>query len=104
MICEIVRFLVRPGMSREQVLRDARKVAKRWQGEQNLIRKHFLFDGEREALGIYLWRDRASAEAAHDEKWRKRIVETHGSEPRIEYHDTLMIVDNLAGTVEEYEP
>ncbi len=104
MICEIVRFAVRPGTTREQVLEDARKVAPRWRAEENLIRKHFLFDGEAEALGIYLWKDRNSAEAAHDKDWRNRVTEIHGSEPSIEYHDTLMIVDNVTGTVTEYEP
>ena len=102
MICEIVRFKVRAGMTREEVLQDARTVVERWQGEKELVRKHFLFDGEGEALGIYFWKSRQAAEAAHDEKWRNRVAEVHGSVPHIEYHDTLMIVDNLAGSVTEY--
>ncbi len=104
MICEIVRFAVRPGMTREQVLEEAREVVAHWQAEDSLIRKHFLFDGEKEALGIYLWKDRESAEAAHGAAWRQRLYRAYGSEPHIEYHDTLMILDNSTGTVTEYEP
>ncbi len=102
MICEIVRFKVRPGMTREEVLEDARSVAPRWRAEQDLIRKHFLFDGAEESLGIYLWKNRAAAEAAHDDAWRQRVRDVHGSEPSISYFETLMIVDNLAEEVTEY--
>ncbi len=102
MICEIVRFAVRPGMTRDEIMEDARTVVDRWQGESDLIRKHFLFDGRKESLGIYLWKNREAAEKAHDQAWRQRVKDVHGSEPSIEYLDTLMIVDNAAGTVMEY--
>jgi hypothetical protein len=102
MICEIVRFAVRPGMTRQEIIEDARTVVERWQGEGDLIRKHFLFDGGKESLGIYLWKNREAAEAAHNEAWRQRVKDVHGSEPTIEYHDTMMIIDNPAGTVTEY--
>lgn len=102
MICEIVRFTVRPGMTRQDILEDARTVLGRWQGERDLLRKHFLFDGKKEALGIYFWDNREAAEAAHNAEWRQRINDVHGSEPSIEYHDTLMILDNSAGSVTEY--
>jgi hypothetical protein len=102
MICEIVRFAIKSGMSRDDVLVDARTVVERWQGEKDLVRKHFLFDGEKEALGIYFWLNRESAEAAHNEQWRQRVMDIHGSVPHIEYHDTVMIVDNTDGSVTEY--
>lgn len=103
MICEIVKFQVRAGSSRDDVLADARSVAERWRGEADLVRKHFLFDGAGETIGLYLWKNKEAAVAAHDETWRRRIREAHGSDPSISYYDTLMIVDNEAGTVTEYE-
>ena len=102
MICEIVRFTVRPGTSREEVLADARSVAPRWQGEKELLRKHFIYDGDCGVMGIYLWNNREAAEAAHDAAWRQRCFDVHGSKPEIEYHETIMIVDNTNGTVTEY--
>ena len=102
MICEIVRFQVREGATRNDVLSDARSVATRWRQEPDLIRKHFLFDGDRETIGMYLWKSRDAAEKAHDETWRQRVRDTHGSEPSISYFDTLMIVDNWADSVTEY--
>jgi len=103
MICEIVTFQVRDGASRADVLADARSVAERWRREPDLIRKHFLFDGGRETIGLYLWKNKAAAIAAHDEIWRQRIRDAHGSEPTIRYYDTLMIVDNLSDSVTEFD-
>ena len=102
MICEIVRFKVRPGTTREQIMEDARTVVPRWQQEKDLIRKHFLFDGDQEAQGIYFWKNREAADAAHNDTWRKRVMDTHGSVPSIEYLDTMMIVDNTDGSATEY--
>ncbi len=103
MICEIVKFQVRDGATRDDILDDARSVAERWRREPDLIRKHFLFDGTRETIGLYLWKNKKAAIAAHDESWRQRIREAHGSEPEISYYDTLMVVDNLAGSVTEFD-
>ena len=104
MICEIVRFQVPAGTTREHVMADARSVSERWRREADLIRKHFLFDGETEVIGIYFWKNKPAAVAAHDDAWHKRLLHTHGSTPEISYFDTLMIVDNLAGDVSEFPP
>ena len=102
MICEIVRFEVKPGTTREEVLADARTVAERWQSEKELVRKHFLFDGDQDVRGVYFWHSREDADAAHNEVWRQRCKDVHGSTPTIEYFDTVMIVDNTDGSVTEY--
>ena len=102
MIGELVKYPAPAGLSREEIIKDAQGVVSRWQAEPQLIRKHFLFDGGEESLGIYLWKNREAAEAAHDEVWRQRVRDVHGSEPSISYYDTLMIVDNLAEEVSEY--
>jgi len=104
MICEMVRFQVREGSTRDDVMADARSVVERWQSEPDLVRKHFLFDGVSETIGLYLWQNKQAALAAHDEAWRQRVRDVHGSEPEISYFDTLMILDNLAGNVTEYPP
>lgn len=103
MICEIVRFAVPSGITREQIMEEARGVVDHWRAEDNLVRKYFLFNGDNQALGIYLWQDRESAEAAHGEAWRRRLHQAYGSEPSVQYLDALMTIDNLAGTVTEYE-
>ena len=64
--------------------------------------KTFIFDAHANQAGaFYLWTDRVSAEAAHDEGWRQRIRATYGSEPRIRYFDTPLVVDNALGKLVE---
>jgi hypothetical protein len=98
MITEYVLFDLPAGMSRETVVAGMHEVAPRWQREPNLIRKTFVYDEQaREAGAFYLWTDRASAEAAHDDAWRARIRSSYGSEPRIRYFETPLVVDNALG-------
>ena len=102
MITEYVLFDLPSGMSREEVVAGMHEVAPRWQREPNLIRKTFVFDPQAHQAGaFYLWTDRASAEAAHDEAWRQRILATYKSEPRIRYFDTPLVVDNALGKLVE---
>ncbi|TFZ03420.1 YdhR family protein [Ramlibacter rhizophilus] len=102
MITEYVLFKLPPGITRDEVVAGMREVAPRWRREPNLVRKTFVFDAQaNEAGAFYLWTDRASAEAAHDEAWRQRIRDAYGSEPRIRYFDTPLVVDNALGKVVE---
>lgn len=102
MITEYVRFALPAGINREQVIAGMREVAPRWRREPNLIRKTFILDADLRFTGaFYLWRDKASAQAAHDEAWRQRVRTTYGSEPEIVYFDTPLVVDNALGQVIE---
>lgn len=100
MITEFVQFALPAGITREEVVAGMREVAPRWQAEPNLIRKTFVLDPRLRFSGaFYLWKDRASAEAAHDAAWRQRIRSAYGSEPEIRYFDTPLVVDNALGAV-----
>lgn len=102
MITEYVLFGLPVGISRQEVISGMRAVAPRWQSEPSLIRKTFVYDENANQAGaFYLWKDRASAEAAHDETWRAGIRSKYGSEPQIRYFDTPLIVDNALGTLVE---
>lgn len=102
MITEYVLFDLPEGMSRREVVDGMHEVAPRWQKEPSLIRKTFVLDEKAGQAGaFYLWKDRASAEAAHDEAWRQRIRSAYGSEPQIRYFDTPLVVDNALGKLIE---
>lgn len=102
MITEYVLFDIPAGMTREQVIAGMHEVAPRWQKEPKLIRKTFVYDeAARVAGAFYLWHDRASAEAAHDDAWRQRIRSTYASEPQLRYFETPLVVDNALGRLVE---
>ena len=42
MIVEYVQFNYPPGLTREQILEDARTTIPRWRANQELIRKHYI--------------------------------------------------------------
>lgn len=98
MISELVMFDLPAGMTREQVVDGMREVAPVWRSNPELIRKTFLYDAPNARTGaLYLWKNRAAAEAAHGEAFRRRVREKYGSEPSIEYFETPLVVDNALG-------
>jgi hypothetical protein len=105
MITEYVLFALPAGMSREEVVAGMHEVVPRWRGEPDLIRKTFVYDPAASQAGaFYLWKNRASAAAAHGEAWRQRIRAAYGSEPVIRVFETPLVVDNALGAVIAEEP
>jgi len=81
-----------------------REVAPRWRSEPELIRKTFVYDREAGLTGaFYLWKSRAAAERAHDQRWRDGVRKRYGSEPVVRYFDTPLVVDNALGATIEAE-
>ena len=58
-----------------------------------LIRKYFTI-GQADFGGLYLFRDRASAQAWFSDAWRTRVVATYGAQPTVTYFDVPLVVDN----------
>ena len=58
-----------------------------------LIRKYFTI-GQADFGGLYLFRDRASAQAWFSDAWRTRVVATYGAQLTVTYFDVPLVVDN----------
>jgi len=102
MITEIVTFRLKPGMTRQEMLEDARTTVDRWSGYPGLVRKTYAMADDQTGMGIYLWESRQHAEAGHDEAWLTKAEARWGVRPEITYHDTVMVLDNRAGEVLEF--
>lgn len=50
--------------------------------------------GVRGRCVLYLWKNRASAAAAHGLAWRQRIGDAYRSEPVIRVFETPLVIDN----------
>ncbi|HUH38894.1 MAG TPA: hypothetical protein VL027_13205 [Spongiibacteraceae bacterium] len=71
-----------------------------FKGMPHLYSKQFCFDVEKsEGLSVYLWDSRASAEAFFNDEFLKTFQESMGAVPTVEFHDTIVMVDNRAGEV-----
>jgi hypothetical protein len=104
MIIEFVQFKYPPGLTREQILEDARTTIPRWRGNKELIRKHYIAGDKGSGGAFYIWPSKEAALRGHNEEWSANIKARTGSTPTIQYFDLLMIVDNEAGNVSEYPP
>lgn len=99
MITAIVRFKLRPGITREQALDDIKHTIPLYQAEADLVRKQISLDlGRGEGMSVYLWKQRASAETFY-EMARPILRQQTGAEPEITLHETAVVVDNSTGEV-----
>lgn len=95
MITAIVNFDLPEGMTGAQAKEMFEASAPRYETVPGLVRKYYLFDAESgTGGGVYLWQDRESADALYEGGWRDTIRERFGSDPRIAWFDTPVIVDN----------
>jgi len=104
MIVEYVQFQYPPGLTREQILDDARATIPRWRGNTELIRKHYIVNEDGTGGAFYIWPSKEAAQRGHNAEWFANIKARTGATPTIRYFDLLMILDNEAGTVTEYPP
>ena len=47
----------------------------------------------------YLWASRAAAERVYDSAWKAFVQEKYGTEPRVTFFDTPVLVDNVSGEI-----
>ena len=102
MITAIVQFKVAKDADRAQILENMKNVAPKFENMPSLVRKNFLFDGERGiGGGVYTWESREAAEAVYAEAgpWREAIRNLYGVDPEITYFETPVIVDNATGEI-----
>ena len=102
MITELVFFDLPKGISREEVLARYKQTAPAWSKNDDLVCKFYFFDAAKsQGGGVYIWRTRDAAFRWHGEEYRTRIRALYGSEPKMTYFDTLVVVDNVLKQVSE---
>ena len=95
MITVIVNFPAPGGATLESITEAFRSTTPRYEGLPGLIRKYYLFDAEADVGGgVYLWEDRAQAEAFYDDAWRARLTAKYGVPPMISFFESPIIIDN----------
>jgi hypothetical protein len=98
MLTVLCSYPLRPGLTREEALREVAATAHVYAGRPGLIRKTIALDYEAgRGHGIYLWEDRESADAYYDEVL-PRIEAQVGSRPSLAYYDAVLDLDERAGT------
>ena len=101
MITAFVTVKLPKELTREKWLENTTNIAARFQGVPGLARKNFIFNRDTGlGGGVYTWESREIAERFYAGQWRENIVKMFGVEPQIQYFDSPVIVDNVAGKIE----
>jgi hypothetical protein len=99
MITVFSKYPLREGLTREQAIEEVKETIHVYKGRKGVVRKYICLDFQkRQGYGVYLWEDRALAEAFY-EMARPIIARQVGAEPEILFFDTPIIVDNSTGEV-----
>ncbi len=100
MITSIVQFKLPHPISRDKAQELFLGSAPKYLELRGLVRKYYLLsDDGTTAGGVYLWESRQAAEELFTAEWREFIVGKYGAEPSVEYFETPVIVDNVAGDI-----
>jgi hypothetical protein len=101
-IVTVVTFRLPERWTRERALAVHRSTAPKYVAKSGLIRKHYaLHEDGRRSSGIYLWADRASAEACFTPAWEQAVARRYGAPPTVEYLEATVTVECAAGTIVE---
>jgi len=93
----IVQFQLPKPMTLEQARQVFLSTAPKYKDLPGLIRKYYIRseDGET-AGGVYLWKSKPEAEGFYTEAWKGFVRGKYGTDPRLTYLDTPVVVDNLS--------
>ena len=95
MITAIVNFKLPADIDARKAAELFKGSAPKYRGLKGLVRKYYLFDGEKRiGGGVYLWKSKADAEAVYTPEWKAYIAERYGTPPDIRYFETSVVVDN----------
>jgi hypothetical protein len=92
-IATIVTIKTPPGITRPMLDGGFKQAVPVYEKIPGLIRKYFIVNGDSFG-GMYLWKDRASAEAWYSDAWRAKAKATYGSEAQLTYFDAPVQIDN----------
>ena len=97
MITALVQFKVKDGTTQEEVFANMNKAAPKFDGMPGLLRKNFIFDGDRGVCGgVYTWESLEAAQKVYADggPWKTAIQTMYGVDPEITIFETPVVVDN----------
>jgi hypothetical protein len=92
-VATLVRVQTPAGVPREAIDAGFRQAGPLYEKIPGLLRKYFIVN-ETSFGGMYLWKNRAAAEAWYSAAWRAKVKATYGVEPELVYFDAPVAIDN----------
>ena len=102
MLIEIITFGLPDDMTRADVMKNYADTTEKWSKVGELIRKSYLYDEKaRLGGGVYHWKTAEAADKWHGGEWRAFVRDLYGNDPVVRRFEAPIVVDNVAGTIEE---
>lgn len=101
MVTVIVKYKTSKSYTREEITEIMQLGAEHmFKGMPHLLSKQFCFNVETsEGLSVYLWDSRDKAEAFYNDDFLESFKQGMGTVPTVEYHETILTVDNRANDI-----
>jgi heme-degrading monooxygenase HmoA len=91
-VATLVQIPIPQGVSKELVLNGFAGAEETYRNVGGLLRKHFILGSHDTFGGVYLWDSKASAQSWFNDQWRKRVSETYGSPPTVEWFEVPIVL------------
>jgi hypothetical protein len=95
-VAVVVTIPIPAGTSRDKVLAGMQISIPQYQAIPGLARKYYTLSEDGKFGGIYLWRNRADAQAWFSDAWRAKSTATYGVAPEVRYFDVPIVIDGSA--------
>lgn len=90
-VSTLVTIATPAGVTKARLVQEFEAAVPTYRAVPGLLRKHFIVGSDGRFGGIYLWKDRASADRWFDAAWRDRVRTTYGSDATFEWFDTAIL-------------
>jgi heme-degrading monooxygenase HmoA len=96
----IVKYKLPVPIGREVMMEEFRAAEARFAAMPGLVRKYFCYDeAGHTGHSVYLWETEEQARAFHNAEFERKMIEIFDAPPECIFADTLLIIDNRAGTI-----
>lgn len=96
-VATLVAVPVPPGLPKAQLVQMFEGSTPQYRAIPGLIRKYYTVGADGKAGGIYLWKDRASAEAWYSDAWRADVQKRWGAPAELSWFEVPVQIDNSGG-------
>jgi hypothetical protein len=103
MITATVRYKLPPHIDRAACREHFHQIASGFRDAKGLISKHFIWNENGWAGGVYQWERIEDAEAFYSGPWLDGIVQRYGMKPQIEFYEVFAVTDNASSRVELFQ-
>jgi hypothetical protein len=93
-VATLVAVPVPPGLPKAQLVKLFEGSQPQYRAIPGLIRKYYTIGDDGRAGGIYLWKDRASAEAWYSDAWKADVQKRWGAPASVSWFEVPVTVDN----------